>query len=121
MPVDPAFDRARAVLGRSAPQPAAATASTLYFAVVNFNGTLARSTKGVKSARLSTGQYSVIFKANVSKCAYSATPGAPGTTPEQGGSAKVASLGGNVNGVFVGTGAQGAPVDRSFHLIVLCP
>jgi hypothetical protein len=103
------------------PAPAVVEPPTFYYAVVNFDGTMARSTRRAKSQKLGTGQYSVVVKANVSKCAYSVTVGSPGTTPEQGGSAKVASLGGNVNGVFIGTGQQGSPADRSFHLIVLCP
>jgi hypothetical protein len=103
------------------PAPTAVTASTLYFAVVNSNGVKARSTTGVKSARLNTGEYRVIFRANVSKCAHSATVGSPTTAQTQGGSARTASLAGNPRGVHVRIGQQGGAVDRPFHLIVLCP
>jgi hypothetical protein len=101
--------------------PAAVTASTLYFAVVDFDGKLRRSTDGVKSKRLNTGEYQVLFGANVSKCAYSATIGSPSTATPQGGSARVASLAGKPKGVHVRIGQQGSAEDRPFHLIVLCP
>ena len=99
----------------------AKAAPTLYFAVVNADGSLARHSDKVKSRRLDFGQYSVTFPVNVSKCAYSGTVGSSSTTPEQGGSTNMNPLGGNTKGVFVKIGSQGTLVDRGFYLIVLCP
>jgi hypothetical protein len=39
------------------------------FAVVNADGTLARGRSAVSAARLGTGQYEVVFRRDVRKCA----------------------------------------------------
>jgi len=101
--------------------PTTAGAETISTAVVNTNGTLARGTDGAKSARTGLGLYRVIFNHAVTTCAFVATVGSANSTKPQGGSAKVYSLSGNPKGVSVGTGAEGSPSDRGFHLVVVCP
>lgn len=98
----------------------AQTAPSLYFAVVNSDGSMARNSGRVKSQRLGTGLYTVTFPANVSKCAYAGTVGSSTTVPGQGGSTNMNPLGGNSRGVQVKTGAQGTAEDRGFYLIVVC-
>jgi hypothetical protein len=91
------------------------------YAVVNSNGTLARGHHAVKSDRIATGQYEVIFDSNVRLGAYIATiglSGASGSSPA-GQIAVVARLN-NVNGVYIETfNSSGTPADLGFHLGVL--
>jgi hypothetical protein len=94
------------------------------FAVVNSNGTLARSwpITGTTIQHIATGQYGVSFYENVTGCAFLATVGQPGVGSTQGVVANVAALSGNVKGVFVDTSlaTTGALVDAPFHLQVDC-
>lgn len=88
------------------------------FAVVNANGTLARGFGVVSSARLSAGQYQVVFNHDITRSAFTATLGLPGSV---GGSppGEIAVVGraGVPNGVFVQTWTSaGVPADRSFHI-----
>jgi hypothetical protein len=68
-----------------------------------------------------TGSYEVIFRRNVTGCAYVATIGNPGAGNPLHGSNVVALRAGN-NGVFVETrdAPAGALSDRPFHLFVNC-
>ncbi|MBF9127750.1 hypothetical protein I0C86_01870 [Plantactinospora sp. S1510] len=91
-----------------------------HFAVVNTNGTLARGFGAVSSVRLAVGQYQVVFIQDVTRSAFTATIGLPGSV---GGSppGEIAVVGraGVPNGVFVQTwNSAGTPADRSFHLHV---
>jgi hypothetical protein len=91
------------------------------YAVVNSDGTLARGHHAVKSDRLATGQYEVIFDSNVRGGAYIATIGLSGSTQfSPPGQITVAGRFHNVNGVFITTSdAGGKPKDMGFHLGVL--
>lgn len=96
-----------------------------YWAVVETNGTLVRGRNVVRSTRLATGQYEVIFTDDISQGAYVATIGRPGIATEPAGQIGVALrcclAGAEVNkGVWVDTHDSGGGwSDRAFHLIVL--
>jgi len=91
------------------------------FALVNADGTLAASSGGVTSLRIVAGQYEVDFGRNVSQCAPLATQGNSGAGTPIGGIMGVADRGGNAEAVFVSViDDDGAFVDRSFVLIVVC-
>jgi len=99
------------------------TSGGTQFAVVNANGQAVRG-RGVSSvARTSEGRYQVIFGNDVRNCGYFATIGdASASGPPQNSQISVSSLASNVNGVSIRTenGGNGAELDRSFHLIVMC-
>jgi hypothetical protein len=93
------------------------------FAVVNSNGQAVRGRDISSAARTEEGRYQVIFNANVRNCGYYATIGGiSASTPPSHSEISVSSLGSNVNGVAVRTqnGGNGNPLDRAFHLIVMC-
>jgi hypothetical protein len=109
--------------------------TTILWAVVKFDATLARGKHAVSSARLSfggpptTGAYVVTFDRNVSQCAYSVTEG--GDTPIV--SAGISDphqilahpTGAAGDAVLVTTAKHDPPaapvnVDIPFHLIVAC-
>ncbi len=89
--------------------------------VVAPNGAAVRG-RGVTSvARSGEGVYVAIFDADVRNCAYFATLGDESASAPGTGQISVTSAAGNVNGVRVlARNSAGAPVDRSFHLIVSC-
>ena len=111
----------------AAHQPALAPftgrAQTL-FAVVNSDGSLARG-YGVASSAPdgSPGDFQVVFKRGLRKCAYVATLGSAGSTGGGPlGETDVVGLSGNKMGVFVQTrDSTGALAPSGFHLIVSCP
>src|SRR6266700_1731230 len=72
------------------------------FAVVNFNGTLARGRGVVSTARGTTGFYEVIFDTDITGCAYIGTVVVPGIV-NLGGFLTTARLAGTTNAVFVNT------------------
>lgn len=96
------------------------------WAVINANGTIARSdgANAATTAKLVgfTGAYKVGFFRNVRGCVYVATLGGSsnvGTPPN--GILVVEGRFDNVNGVFVQTYApNGVAADRPFHLFVNC-
>src|SRR6266567_965079 len=91
------------------------------FAVVNFNGTLARGRGVVSTARGTTGIYEVIFDTDITGCAYIGTVVVPGIV-NLGGFLTTARLAGTTNAVFVNTFSQAGVVDdRSFQVEVVCP
>ena len=98
--------------------------SATLWAVINADGTMARSDGGISSKKTDcvTGCYEVIFARNVRGCAYIGTvggSGSVGTVPT--GTINVIGRVSNVNGVFVDTHSlTGAFADRSFHLFVNC-
>ena len=101
----------------------------MLWAVVDANGTLARSSDGVVSAELldgvlPNGDYTVVFERDISECAYQATVGRPGVNVgPSAGFAQVANWTDDPdNGVIVFTKDQnGAGVEnRGFHLLVTC-
>jgi hypothetical protein len=101
---------------QSAPEGAAVVKS--YYAVINANGTVARSTTGVTSKRVQAGVYTVVFPANIKLCAYLATIGSATTAKQTPGGIKVSSAG--LKAVGVQTGAGNTLEDRGFHLLVAC-
>jgi hypothetical protein len=94
---------------------------TVLWAVVNgTDGTLARGFAVTRTARLSTGNYEVIFDRDVTACGYVATVGNPGAGTTNG-YADLAARAGSPNGVFIQTrDLMGAVADRNFHLQVAC-
>jgi hypothetical protein len=101
----------------------AAARSTVLWAVVDFEGHLARDEGARDANRLSTGRYEVLFNQNVRNCAYVASIG---LSTSQGaatpGQISTAGRNGARNGVFVSTqDSSGALANRSFHLAVFCP
>ncbi len=91
------------------------------FALVNSDGTLAASSGGVTSGRLSVGQFEVDFGRDVSACAPVATQGVSGSLVPLGGTMGVADRILDVNAIYVNVRDKDAAyVDRSFVLIVVC-
>jgi hypothetical protein len=102
----------------NAQAPEAAAVVKSYYAVINANGTVARSTTGVTSKRVQAGVYTVTFPVNIKLCAYLATIGSATTAKQTPGGIKVSSAGLKVVGVQTGSGNTLA--DRGFHLLVAC-
>jgi hypothetical protein len=94
----------------------------ILWAVVNSDGTFARHSKGIiQATRVTTGQYRVLARGDVRKCAYEATGGddAQGIPPRT--YADVAQHLFDDRGVFVETyDSTGTRVDSDFYLAVLC-
>jgi hypothetical protein len=97
------------------------------WAVVTSSGNVVRhsGSSAVIGAKLGTGTYDVLFKTDVSSCAYTATIGdvgkaaaaTPGFITVTGG-----TVSGTPNDVQVQTfDKTGAPADSAFHLYVSCP
>ena len=97
-----------------------------HFAVVNAGGQQVRARGTTSAARTAEGRYQVIFDGDVRGCAYYATIGGPtAAAPPVSGEIMVSSLASNVNGVDIRTNDgddpnPGNPVNRPFHLLVLC-
>ncbi|HYI98783.1 MAG TPA: hypothetical protein VEX36_03765 [Thermoleophilaceae bacterium] len=94
-------------------------------AVVNAGGQLVRGRGVLSTARTAQGRYQVIFDRDVRGCVYVASVGDPTAAGPGTGTASVASLATNINGVDVRTvsyNAGGNPVNenRPFHLLVSC-
>jgi hypothetical protein len=113
------------------------TPATALWAVVNADGTLARGSGVVSTAKLEImaivpdvgplamgdGSYEVIFERDVTACAYTATLGTAefGDTPLRG-QIEVARRFMHADGVFVATSDDaGTDHDGGFHLAVFCP
>jgi hypothetical protein len=97
-------------------------AATTLWAVVESTGTLARGGTGTVSAKSpSTGRYEIVFKQNVSKCAYIATEGSTTAGVPVAAFVGVATLEENPDGVFVETfNTAGVLTAEPFHLAVFC-
>src|SRR4051812_44386378 len=94
--------------------------STVYWAVVIADGTLARGSTGVSSSKVGTGTYNVLFPVDVSGCAYTATVGTAVSGSHPAAQTSVAPLNGDPNGVFLQTANNGANSDLGSHVIVAC-
>jgi hypothetical protein len=93
----------------------------IWTAVVNDNGTVARTNANVTASRTSTGIYTATFPVDVTACTFSAT--LQGTDPagSQTGFVNVGPVSGNANAVTVTTWSVGAAAaDRTFHLVAHC-
>ncbi|MFE0590483.1 hypothetical protein [Micromonospora echinospora] len=101
-------------------QDAGTLATTVSFAVVASNGTLARGQDAVSVIKYGPGQYEVIFNRVVSRGAYVATIGeASDCCIPSGGEVSVAPRLSTPNAVFVQTrNYNGTAYDRPFHLYV---
>jgi hypothetical protein len=94
-----------------------------YWAVIERDGTLIRGRNVIRSKRLATGQYEVVFTGDVSGGVYQATIGRPGIATEPAGEIGVAlrcCLSGTEtnHGVWVDThDSGGASSDRAFHVM----
>jgi hypothetical protein len=95
-----------------------------FWAVIETDGTLVRGRNVVRSKRLATGQYEVVFTEDVSRGVYVASIGRPGIATEPSGQIGVALrcclAGAETNkGVWVDThDSNGAWSDRAFHVVV---
>jgi hypothetical protein len=109
-------------IGEAGPRGAAGGNSDIEWAVVDPNGTLARPTAAATVEKLGAGTYAVVFKTDVTQCAYEATIGLSGTIAvENPGYATVVRWSENADGVFVQTYNGRAELeDKGFHLIVVC-
>ena len=92
--------------------------ATRLWAVINTNGTTARSAGSTSSGKLGTGAYEVVFNRDVTGCSDQATQAeSSGIT----GGTVVQPRQDLASGVYVGTATSaGAPADRAFHLAVFC-
>jgi len=111
------------VVASSTVQQPAVTAPCHLWAVVNADGTLARTgCAGTTSAHLGTGSYQVIFPVGVRQCAYIATPG--GTAHGSSGNPGFINVTGrsiNTAGVYISSrDTTSTLADNSFHLDVHC-
>jgi hypothetical protein len=94
------------------------------WAVVNANGTLARSTPGVTSSRINAGNYRVNFGRDLNLCAFTGTQ--QNVTVSQLGFIGIQVDGQNANQLFVRTtnrpttAVNNVSADRSFMVQVTC-
>ena len=91
------------------------------FAVVSSGGSGLRTNCVIRTARLATGQYEVIFNGSVRGCVYLCTIGMLGPGVPPGGECSVTDRAGNINGVFVATRSSGGSLtNKGFHLGIFC-
>lgn len=96
-----------------------------FWAVVERDGTLVRGRNVIRSAKVGTGQYEVVFTEDMTQGVYVATIGRPGIATEPAGEIGVAlrcCLSGSEtdHGVWIDThDSSGAYSDRAFHVIAL--
>jgi hypothetical protein len=92
-----------------------------YWAVIERDGSIVRGRNVVSAARVggpNSGQYEVIFTADVTGGVYQATIGRPGIFTEPTGEICVASRYLKPNGVWIDThDSTGKPSDRAFHVM----
>jgi hypothetical protein len=91
------------------------------FAQVNADGTLANSSGGVTSGRISVGNYVIDFGRNISACAFVMTQGEASAGSAGGAITGATDRAVNVEAVFATTRtADGVLADRAFQLVVVC-
>jgi hypothetical protein len=95
------------------------------WAVVDTGGTLARSSAGVTSSRVTIGEYRVDFNTDVSQCAFIPQIGGIATSAPTVGMVHAFGRSGFNDEVVVqtydGNQSSGADLeDRSFHIAVYC-
>ena len=93
------------------------------YAVVGYSANLVRATSGVSLTSLGTGRYDVKFPTSVSKCAYLATVGDPGSKLVFNPSGVYTGSGPNSRTVYIETKNPGGGLTAGipFHLAVACP
>jgi hypothetical protein len=102
--------------GKSADEIVAAAQALNRFGAVAADGTLAAGARGAKTVThtASSGDYSVDFDSDVSKCARTAT--ITGATPGE-----VTTEAADADTITVHTfNVAGAAADRAFHLVITC-
>jgi len=96
----------------------------MQYAVVGYDGQLARGTAGATLTNLGTGRYNVAFPSSVSTCSYLATVGDPhngiALAPNN---VSTGSSAAGLNTVYVETKNPGGGLSSGipFHLAVICP
>jgi hypothetical protein len=117
-----AFDQSTGTVSSQPLHVATYCGTKKLYAVVDATGNLARGPRVVSSARLSAGNYEVIFNRKIKNCAFTATLGTTGTgSIPAPGLITVAGRAGNFSGVFVRiVDRTGTSLDSSFHLAVTC-
>ena len=96
--------------------------ATRLWAVIDFNGTVARASGiGPGTFREDTGIYDVFFNRDVSGCAYVASLGGPDAGTPPAGTVAVTNLFGAPKGLFVITrNSAGNNASLPFHVAVFC-
>jgi hypothetical protein len=94
----------------------------MQYAVVDYNGNLARSTSGTTISSPGTGRYDLTFPAPVSGCAYLATVGDPANQLVFNPSVVETGTGPGSHTVYAETKNQGGGLSSGipFHLAVIC-
>jgi len=97
-------------------------AATKLWAVVNSNGTIARSAGMVGgSVKEATGTYNLYFNRDVTGCAYIGSLGGSSGGVPPAGDVGATNLLGAANGLYVRTyTGAGSLADQAFHVAVLC-
>jgi len=113
-----AFLFAAAAVGLAATSAMAAFSGS---AVVNSNGSLARSVNVRSAKSLGEGEYQVLFTRSVTACAYTAAIGVSTPSAESAGTVSVVGRSDHNNGVYVETfDTAGNPAKLGFYIIVAC-
>ena len=96
--------------------------ATKLWAVIDFNGTVARASGiGTGTFREDTGIYDVFFNRDVSGCAYVASLGGPDAGTPPAGTVAVTNLSDAPKGLFVITrNSAGNNASLPFHVAVFC-
>ncbi len=108
--------------GAQGTQGAKGDAATKLWAVVNSNGTIARSAGMVGgSGKEATGTYLLFFNRDVTGCAYVGSLGGSSGGVPPAGDVGATNLLDAANGLYVRTyTGGGALADQAFHVAVLC-
>lgn len=94
---------------------------TIYYAVVEADGTLARGTAGTSSSKVGTGLYQVNFSQNISQCAWVTSIGGSAGIPVQPGETHSSLQPGSTTSLLQQiSNSAGVLADRPFHVIVTC-
>jgi len=121
-PGAPGLPGANGAPGADGAKGDAGAPATRLWAVIDFNGTVARASGiGTGTFREDTGIYDVFFNRDVSGCAYVASLGGPDAGTPPAGTVAVTNLSGAPKGLFVITrNSAGANASLPFHVAVFC-
>ncbi len=94
---------------------------TIFYAVVEANGNLARGTQGISSSQVGTGLYQVNFPENISQCAWVTSIGGSAGVPVPPGETHSSLAPGSTTSLLQQiSNSAGVLADRPFHVIVTC-
>lgn len=94
---------------------------TIYSAVVEANGNLARGTQGTSSSQVGTGLYQVNFPQNISQCAWVTSIGGSAGVPVPPGETHSSLAPGSTTSLLQQiSNSAGVLANRPFHVIVSC-